>query len=370
MSLGDAVDIYLLGSVTGQYRSNLFNTENNEVDDFVFIFAPGVEINIGRSSQARFNLQYTHDLVKYVEADNLDTAAANLRGTGTYAPGGPAVFSGSVNLVQSQQNQPDTAIAGGLNGSIVERTRAGVSAKVDYSISERTSADVGFGWDSTFYTNNEDFGNRFSDRHSFSAPVNVLYQVTPKYKAGLGYRFRYTTVDDNSAGARGDEINNFISLAIRGEIMPKLSVNANSGVQIRTMVDDNTVGGKDSVGFGSNVNLIYAATPKFTVIGGFDADFEPTATGDASTVYTPSARAIYEITPLVSASSEIFFRIRENSTTDRGDDTLGFSIGASYRFQEYFTFGANYTLINNWTQGTGGRDYLNNIISLSASVRY
>lgn len=375
MTIDEVVDVYLLASVSAQYRSNILNQENDEEDDLIFFFSPGLEINAGRDSIYRVNLRYTHDLKKYVSNDEFDSASANIDLTASYDPG-IVTLTGGFNMRQIQQNTPDATIA--ADDDLVERFLFDAFINGQYDITPKISLETGGSWDATIYSNGSiDSNQGFSDRHAFSVPLRVLYELTPKYSVGAGYRFRYTQLDDSTFNnglvtiERSDYIDNSVFGLLRGEVLPKLDVNASLGVQARTALDDDAPNGDDSFGVDSEINAVYQATPKLNLTAGFLADFDASSTGRNTMVYSPSLAASYEITPKIVASGQTFYRLRDFDGVDREDHTFGASLTGGYSLNEYFSFSGSYTLINNNSDGNNrGSDFTSHIFTLTAAVRY
>lgn len=368
MSINEMVDIYLLGRINGEYRSNLFNTTNNEVDDTIITVSPGIEINAGRNSRARLNLKFYEHIVRYSDVTRLNQENADLRVTGFYDTL-PAKITAGFSFLQTASNTPGNLAAPATNANLVEREIYNMYASTEYTFTEKVYATGSATWTFTDYTNNNVFGGTFSDNYSIAFPVDVLYRVTEKYSLGLGYRFRYTDIDDTTVTRRSGYYDNFVSLSVRGELLPKVRVRANAGIQQRTAEDDRF--GSDQLAFTFLSELMWTATPKLEVTGGFTQDFSASSTGNSSIIYRPYLKAEYSITEKIFADGGISYTMQDYRNVDQGNDTVRFNIGAAYRPNDYLRFSAGYVFTDNSTHNNArGRDYSDHRFNLQASVRY
>jgi hypothetical protein len=363
MSIDDVVDVYLLGSIRGEYRTNIFNQENNEVDDTAIIVSPGVEVNVGRSSNARLNVRFREHITRYSDLSGLNFEGADLRATGNYQFNQASVF-GNVGFRQVQQNIPG-ANAG--NGDLVERdiTTAGLGTKVD--VTPKVYTTGAFDYAGTDYVGS--FSNNLNDQKTYSLPLNVLYRITPKTAVGVGYRYRHTTFDASGANASPNDFDDhFFSLALRGEVprLPKLSADINLGYQFR----DSEGGGGNDDSITILSSLTWAATEKVSATGGYQRDFGGGPRGNSSISDTLLLSVDYAYNPKVSFTSGISYRMIDYQTGPaREDNNTVFNVGASYTPNDYLKFSAGYVF--NWNDNEGaGTSYSGNTFNLTASVRY
>lgn len=393
VSFGEVVDVYALASVKGEYQTNVFATEDNEQDDFVFTLSPGLEINVGRNTNARLNLRYIHNILFYVERDNLNTHTPTVTLTGNWS-GSRIGLNGGVTYRRLQQNQPDDFLERrGFNEDVLIRNVFGANLGASYSITQKVNVTAGFNYSGVYYENSDAFDDLYGDRYSFAGSLGANYAVRPKLRVGGLYRYRYEfnedigfyddevgsirigggTFDGSDANKRSDFMDHFIGLTAQGEVTPKLSINADAGIGIRYATDDDASNADDSVGLSAGVDANYSATEKLTARLMFDAGFDTSAAGFSTMVYTPSVGANYRISNRVSANASAYYRIRDYENIDRTDNTVGGTLGANYRIGDYVTLGGNYSVTQSSSDGDSelvGRDYINHRFSITASIRY
>ena len=73
ISIGDNAEVYFDGSSTARWTSNVFLSDENEEEDFLYILSPGFEFNIGNdASNADFTVLTRYDIVRYHDLTDLD----------------------------------------------------------------------------------------------------------------------------------------------------------------------------------------------------------------------------------------------------------------------------------------------------------
>ncbi len=376
VSIGDTVDIFFKGGISGQYRSNVFNNPRKE-DDYIGIISPGLEVNIGRNSNANVRIIFREDLYYYNEYASQNVQNANVFVDGVYNSG-PLTSSAGFSFVQRQQNTASTAgAAAALATNQVRTDNYRAYLKGEYDISPKTFATGAFEFSHIDYTNNQDFGNAYSNNTQYSTPWNVYYRYSPKLGIGLGYRFRYTDVDNNSNATvptsrnPGDFLDNFVSLAIRGELYPKLTTRLNLGWQNRSF---------NSQGLSSDNTLSvlsafdYTYSPKLVFSAGFNRDFGTGAIGQSTINTGGYISASYDFSDYIAATAR-FGMINTDYTgvttggIKRSDDTIRSSFAVTYTPNVYLQFTAAYSYIDN-DSNINSSSFMGHTVDLSASLRY
>jgi len=414
VSIGDTVDIFFNGSTNAQWRSNLFYTDGIEsaaagvfrpkVDSWVFYVSPGVEINIGRNSNANVTIYFREDFLFYTRySDELNTALANLYVDGTYNWGNLSTDVG-FSFVQTQQNSPQS---NGFNfiANLVQTDQYNAYASANYDISPKAWVSTGFDWKRTDYTNNDEFFNRYSNSDKYSAPLSFFWRVTPKLSIGPSFRFRYTDPDTNggffgnigptvvgpTATVRpSDYYDYFFNLAVKGEVLPKLSVGLNVGYQFRDPGRDRTV----TPIFGAPVNTSqsqkhqftvladaeYEITPKLLSYANFYHDFGVGAEGQSTVNLGGDTGLMYQFNNYLSSNVEFGMENTDyNDTRGRNDLTTTTSFSVNYAPDLYWQFSVGYFYINNKSRGdfnfaTGssntGASFQAHTVNMQATFRY
>ena len=351
VSIGETTNIYFNGSATARYDDNIFLQENNEESDLIFIFAPGVELNVGRRANANLNVYYREDFYLYEDNSDLDTNTSNVFLDAFFnMPRLDLRFDASFQ----QLIQPEANLRVFGFDRLIERDAYRANFRGEYEISERTSIASGINGSKV------DFDNDifFSDSESFSVPVTLYYALTPRFDLSAGYRYRYTDVK------RGNEYDDhYANVGIRGEVFPKLMGEARVGYQERRVS-----GGEDDDGVSFGLDFSHFLTPKITLLVGGYRDFETGGQGQSIDTIGGSLGARYTFNHLISATAGANYFERDYET-GRTDDTLDLNLGVSYSPITYVNLSAGYIFRTN-DSNLNGLDFDNNIFNVSASLRY
>lgn len=363
ISIADTVDVFFLGRVSADYRTNLFNAPNKN-DDFVFTFTPGLEARIGRDSNATLSLIYKEDFLVYHRFHGQNTHLANVILNGTYNSG-PLKLDSGFSFRQTQTNTPDTFVAGGPSDVFVQRDLYNAFITGKYDFSPKYWGKGGFRWNRTDYTNAYQFGNTFENSDIYTVPVDVFYRYSEKLSVGLGYRYRYTDTDGTPIRSGRHYSDHFFSLALEGELAPKLNATANIGYQFR----DGS--GGDHGQFGLDAALDYELTAKVNLFAGASHDFGTSSTGSSQEILSGHIGANYQINSFLSAVGRYQYEDTKYSGTSSGrkDKTNYVNASLNYSPNVYWTFSAGYGYVNN-DSNVSGASFSGNTFTLSASLRY
>jgi len=365
-SIGDTVDVFFRGSVSGTYTTNVTSSENNTADDFFFDIDPGVEIRVGRSSKAQVTLVFFETIRRYVDLTRFNNELDNLFLEGRYETG-KLRTEGGFSYFESQSNSPQANLAA-VNQSLVTKDNFRVDLGADYDLSPKFWVSTGFHWKGEEFTG---FASTvFNDRDSYAFPIDVLYRFSPKLSVGAGYRFRLVATDDdnisldNNRAAADTYYDHFFNLALRGEIAPKLDARVNLGYQLRTG-DGNF---DDEGAFSVLSGLTWQATPKLTLDAAFNRDFDTSGFGTSIEETGLNASARYQVTPRIGIRANGGYTFFDYESGREDDYWVG-GLGVDYKPNNYLTFGAGYSVFFNDSNQLGS-SYFTNLLSISASVRY
>lgn len=359
VSIGDTVDIFFRGDVKAQYNTNIFSNSANKVDDFIFTFSPGVEIAAGRTENANITLIFREDFVRYNRASNLNADLSNLFIDGFYKTG-PATISSGFSFYQTQTPTGDINVVNNL----VKRNIFRAYAELEYDITEKVVGDVGFSWNRTDF---KSFQTQYHNRDVYSAPINILYRVTPKLNVGLGYRYRYTDIDLGTGptpSTERDYQDHFYSVAVRGDLLPKVYATMNIGATTR-VTHSNT--SSDTTTFTADTSFRWDMTPKSELALSLNRDFNTSGAGTTITRTGGNLRASYLVTEFIQSSAFFGYAVNDYTGQARTDYTTNVGGNLYYTPNSYLRFGAGYTYQNNDSDVT---PFQSHIISLSASLRY
>lgn len=405
VSIGDSVDIFFNGSTNVQWRSNLFYadgiqgttpptalaptgvTVNRPKESaFVFYVSPGLEIQIGRNSNANVTIYFREDFLFYSKyGSRLNTELANLYVDGVYDWGNLSTSAG-FSFVQSQQNTPITS-GGVFQADLVETDNYNAYIDADYDISPKAWLSGGFSWNRKDYTNNQNFGNRYSDVDTYQAPITFFWRVTPKLSVGPSFRYRYTDPSSTPFVRPADYNDYFFNVAVKGEVMPKLNVGLNAGYQLRDPNRDrinrvtNTAISQDTRGQFSIIGDVeYEITPKLLSYASLYNEFGVGSQGQTTTDLGGDIGAIYQFNSYISAVAEFGMESSEYQNSNGREDlttTADFSI--NYTPNTYWQLSAGYYYINNNSDGNfnpvigsdnTGASFNSHTVNLQATFRY
>lgn len=361
ISIADTVDVFFLGSASVDYRTNLFNAPDKR-DDFVFKFSPGLEARVGRNTDATVSVIFREDILRYNRYSGQNTNLANVILRGTYNSG-PLKTDLGFSFRQTQSNTPDTYLPGASPDLFVERDLYNAHLNFKYDVMPKYWVKGGFQWRRTEYTNNPSFGNNFSNSDVYTVPVDVFYRYSEKLSVGLGYRYRHTDTARSGLTPGRNYNDHFFSVALDGEILPKLSAVANIGYQLRD------VSGSSNGQFAIDAELTYELTPKVELFAGGSHDFGVSSTGGGKELLSGHVGANYQINSFFSATGRFEQLHTKYRNVTRRDDTSYLNLSLNYSPNIYWTFSAGYGYVNN-SSNINAASFSGNTISLSASLRY
>ncbi len=394
ISVGDKVDIYTNSSATARWQSNLFRDEKDEEDEFVVVLSPGLEINFGRGvSNMDLTIFTSYDIIRYDQFDELDTETFNFDLAGSYR-GARLDVDVTAFYDEEQTTGAEESIKDDDFDDLIEFTEVGGSVFGEYVLTPKFSVKSGFRYREKSYDSYED---RFSDRDTFTIPVDVFYEMTPKFDLSVGYQYSKIDVDDRT-GIKTDfktgisELSkiegydyesHFINAGVRGEILPKLTGFFKVGYRQRGSYSYNIIDlegppftppekvSEDSEGsLGLDADLTWQTTPKLTTRVGLSRDFGVGGEGDVTENTEIDVNLAYAISDYLSAGGFFLYRMREfQGFADREDDEIEAGLSLSYRPNNYWTFSGGYFYYEN-DSDADGYSYEDNIFSLSANFRY
>lgn len=366
VSLGDSMDLYFNASATIRYSDNLFLQKDNKESDTVFIFSPGLELAMGkRGAEFTGNIRFQEDIDLYMEQEGIDNTKANLFASARYDTG---VFKFNAGLTFRETDQATQDLIGGqLQGKLVEREVTSVSGYGEYTFSQLLSFGAGMRFDHTFFQTYERRGKPdgiFSDYSIYTVPVDLFWKYSEKLDFSVGYQYRFSDISHSI-----DTEDNFYNVGIRGEITPKLNGRIQVGFTNRTYELPSGLQLPDEDdSFTVITGLTYVYSPKLNF--GFTAvrDFGTSGGGSSIEHTSFGINGNYAMSRFWHASASFGYRKADYDGYDREDDTYDFGLNLSYRANEFVSLSAGYIYIKN--DSTENYDFSNNVVQLSASLRY
>ncbi|HYD30376.1 MAG TPA: outer membrane beta-barrel protein [Azospirillaceae bacterium] len=350
------------------YNDNVFATENNTEEDFIYVIAPSVNVRSDFSRHA-LGLTAAADIGRFQDFSSENYSDWSLVGTGRLDITRDSALSVDLREIRDHEGRTDPDAAG-VRGEPVEYYLTGGGATYQQRFG-RFSASIGGGARSYDYEDVDlggglvlDEDNR--DRTEFDTVLRVGYLIRPGYEAFV--RGRYLTVDRESdpTGVNRDSDGYEISAGTRFDLTNLLTGEVFAGYLTRDYEDDRL---EDFSGLGFGASLDWSFTQLTTVH--FTANREireagVVATGGGASSYVRSVLGVsvdHELLRNLILSANAAYQWDEFEGIDRTDNyyTLGF--GGTYRLNRNFYLKAGYS----WDKRNSdvpGLDYTNNIISL------
>ena len=374
VSIGDSVDVFFNGSSSLEWQSNVFSDERGAVDDYKYTVSPGFEINVGRGlSNADLSIITRYDIVRFDKVTDLDNELFHIKAVGSYA-GSRLTVNGLVSYDENQSNGADgnDNQKGKLSAS--ETTAANLNG--EYTLSPKFSFGAGVNYNKREYKESSS-----ADRESYTVPLDIFYELTPKVDLSIGYTYTSTEVSRTLSGVDGvdgyDKEQHFVNVGARGDLLPKL--NGSFKIGFNTMdsddpltLEDNVLGREDrnsSSGLGLDASFTYLATAKVSTNLNLNRNFDVAGQGESTEATRVDLSANYSINTRFTATANLGYTLREYVDTKREDDNYRTGLSLSYVPNEYWRFSTGYNYTEN-DSNSDGQSYEAHVINVSASLRY
>jgi len=351
--VGDG-EAFLTGSVGYKSNDNLYLSNTGKKSSGVLVFTPGISVEFGTDALAKNILTFSETFNRYSSASSQDTELANVRYTGSYSDD-KSKINVTAGYAQNAQNNRDAR----LNGIIVKNTIESVKPTLEWTMSPKTAFGIGAEWENNNYKN-----VGFSDRDSWSVPLDFYYEIAPKLQASAGYRYRA----DSQTGAP-DSTDNYFNLGARGEFDPKLHGTFSVGYDQHKIKSFGTTAKRDESTIGLDAKFDYDFSEKTKLRAGFSNGYVPAATGATQRIAKISGGGTSEVTTELSLDASLEYSTNKYIGTTRTDDLWNLDLGATYKVNKYVSVKGGYTYQNN-SSTSSALDFKNSIFAVSASVRY
>ena len=381
VAIGESTYLFFDMSAQVESQSNLLRTEEDEVSDTIFVITPGLELKFGGEGSSVAQLKAGYEIRQHIEEGDLNNEFFRLNFASLYDTG--------VVMAQTYAGYNQY----GTNSRFLDVDgNAGVSERLDmaagFNVKYRFSDQLALGGGADFFRRDWDDDTALVGNESFSVPVKLFFAVDEGLDAFVGYRYRdvksYDVPDEISGVSIPDYTDNYFFVGLDGQIInPLWSISLDAGFQTReydyAVMPTNAKEDEDGLTFSGRVN--YAAEANRSYYALIARDFGESATRNLSYERTRfSVGGDYRITEMWTASLGLTYATTDYSTdteradetgySDRSEDLILAKVGISYVPNEYLTFGASAQMVDNDGDGTGGVTFQNNIITLSASLRY
>lgn len=361
LAIGDNAELFVTADAIAAYNDNILLQDSSAEDDFVFTFRPGLDLQFGKDSLIKGYLAGTATLTHYAENEN-DDLNNQLFGIGGRATFDNDRLSLSVNASFDELDQATVDVVPSAGGRLVEREVTALGVLGELSLSEKISVSTGVSYNHVGY---KDGG--YTDQFSYTVPVNVYYELTPKVDLSAGVRYTRTDLDTEVALPDPDQFDTFYyNVGARGSFTPKLSGSFSVGYTTRSA----NAGVNDDHSIGADASLAYAYSEKtqFSLLLGRNFS-NASAGGDSYENSQVTLRAVNAIAVDWRLSASATYRVLDYQRTSRKDTYIEGSVGASYVINAHLNADLAYTFRENSSDGSKA-DFGNNLVSLSLSARY
>lgn len=355
LAIGDNAELFVTADAIAAYNDNiLLSPSGSELEDTIFTFKPGFDLQFGKDSVIKGNLIGTSTLTSYSDNENLNNQLLGVAGNASYDSGGRLTLNANASF--NELDQPTIDVLS--NTTLVERsvTAAGVNGELAFS--EKISMGTGFSYSHTDYKD-----SAYTEDWNYTVPVNVYYELTPKVDVSAGVT--YTRTDLDKAGANQYDAF-YYNVGARGAFTPKLSGNFSVGYNTRSA----NVGPDDDGSLGANASLAYSYSEKTQFNLSLSRDFSNSAAGGASyenSQITLGAVSAITIDWRLNASLTYRMLDYQAGTTD---EYIEGSLGATYIINNHLSTSLAYTYRDKSSDSGAASEFQNNLVSLSLSARY
>jgi hypothetical protein len=203
------------------YETNIFQVPSHSQGDTIFRTIPGfvADYSFGRHA---FSLGYRAEFLNYVKLTSQDTvnqiAAAQL------------ILDYPRTLINIKEDFVRTNDPPGteLAGPVLSSTNT-LAPRAEYNLTSRFSVGVNASW---LYQEFDDGSiGQLIDRNEYLVGTSVFWKILPKSDISLNYYYGWTRFTHSTDR---DYTSNTVTVALRGEITPKLSSTARYGYTVQT----------------------------------------------------------------------------------------------------------------------------------------
>lgn len=360
VSIGNNTDLFFNGRASLELNDNITLDPSNELDDVVFHFVPGIEINFGRGqTNADFTILWQEDFVRYTEEDQFDSQQTSVIASGSYET---PKFSGSLNLAYLERQSNTNNV--NFIGNLIDQDVVTGSAQGEWVLTPKTSFGAGVNYDDIAY---QGFAETIiPDRQTLSIPINFYYAISPKLDLSAGYQYRDVDIEDQNSIIGNDPEDHFLNVGLRGEFNPKLTGNIRVGFQERSF---SVAGQDDESSLAVDGELVWEASPKVQVTTRLFSDFGIGGAGGSIEQRGIDLNLDYGLSQLWFMGANLGFENSDYVNSTREDDLIDFGVNVRYVPNEYVTFSAGYSYADN-DSSLAIADYSQNVLKLTASLRY
>lgn len=358
LAIGDNAELFAIADASAAYNNNiLLGSGVSKLDDTILTFKPGFDLQYGKDSLLKGNVIATATLTSYADNNDLNNQLLAISNASTYQSGGL-----KLNFVASHKELDQATVdVVPTTGKLVERHVSDLGLTGELEVSEKISVGSGLSYNKVDYKT-----AGYIEEDSYTVPVNVYYELTPKVDLSAGVTYSKTNLDDVAAG-QADEYDTFYyNVGARGEFTQKLSGSFSVGYTTR-----NANRGDDDSGASAQAALAYAYSDKTNFSLALSRGFNNASSTGASyenSQITLGATSAIAVDWRLNAS--VTYRELDYQSTSQKDTYIESTVGATYIINSNLSAGLSYVYRDQTSKGAGGSEFDNSVVALSLSARY
>lgn len=341
--------IFVIGSVTVGFDSNIFSSSTGESDIFT---QSSLSIEYARrAGLISVNGNVGWNLGSFTENASEDFSNPMF---GLEFVKSSGRTTGSVTLGASRDSQADPNI-----GFRTDSWNYSAGLNWKYPVIERYSLAGSIGYGLIDYVDNS---AGLIDLTTVSANTDLFYTYTTQRDLVAGYRIRVSDTPESSV------TDHAITAGVSGKILAKLKGNVRVGYQIRQ--EDATGETYDSIT--STASVTWAFNKKLNLTGTINKDFSTTATGSSVDSLGVNLDAQYALNSRWSFHGGLGGGYNDFiSGLDEGrvDYYFTWSTGVSYSLNDHFKASLTYSYFKNWSNRSAS-SFDRHSLSLNVTSRW
>jgi hypothetical protein len=355
--IGDTGATLSLTATAGvRYDDNLLQAETGTLNDTIFTFAPGLEVQFDKTGATL--LSFKEELNRYADTSGLDSnlATVSLRSNMTR---GADTGKFNASYTQSDQNTPVSGVPGLLRRNIVS---VGGSGEWEI-VPVKQKFGLGVSYDDTDYNQ-----NTLADSKIYTVPLNYYYEINPKLFLSPGFTYRKTNLKTPLTGAKTDYTDYKYSIGLRQDALTNVKLTGNFNIGLNHRTPDV---GKSESSFNLDSTLNYAADPKTSYNLTLSNDFGQSSVGTSQKTFRVGGGVNRSFDAQWSGSANASYSQTDYAGT-RKDNYWDANLVLSWSgLSKYYdlTLELSYGYKNN-SSNAALSSYTGNVIGLTAKARY
>ena len=350
------------GSASLIWQSNLFYDDEIESDELMFVFTPGLDAHIGNQFtvfEAYFQASY--EIQRLDDRSKLNDEYLHVDAIASYE--GARFNLNAAYSFDEQQTTTGEQGATGLESGFIRLFVTQAHLLGEYIFSQKFSFEPGITFGDREFQEQKD---RLADVRSFSVPLDVFYELTPKVDLSVGYEYTFEEVDISTVENYNRDAQ-FLNFGARGDLFPKLKGFFKVGY--RTVNPEGPNRNSDST-LGIGADFTHLTTPKLTSKLNLRHGFGVGSEGQSAEDTSLKLNFNYIISGNYSARLFTNFTYRNFKDGNDGQDFISRAgLRCLYAPNEHLNFSTGYTYFENDSNRIG-QGFVNHILDISASLRY